>query len=294
MVRKEASADERSEEKRGRWRRLLAFGLILCLLMAPFAKRAARKISGLYEVFIQQRTAANEAKARANRVRHPPIELTEEMRRGVLYAALEQAQDVCFVGDSITKGPSSNGWVPWFEPLEGLVRGTVTNCGWGGATVQILLDRHMDDIAAAKADLYVVAIGTNDVMHRNPETCAMDAQSYIEKLTALREGIRSANSKAAFVFIAPWYSVDDGSAGEPSYAELSALYSLYAEALESWAGTNGDGFIDPNPYLQQVFARGFFADYMADSVHPSGDAGVELYSRAVLLYQNETEKSERR
>lgn len=117
------------------------------------------------------------------------------------------------MGDSITKGPSSNGYVPWLEPLEFLIQGTATNCGWGGATVRILLDDHMEAITGAKADLYVVAIGTNNVMHRDPETCAMDEKTYIDRMTTLREQILTANNKAEFVFIAPWYSSDGDGAG---------------------------------------------------------------------------------
>lgn len=150
-------------------------------------------------------------------MKHLPIEITEEMCNVVMYKALQKAQNVCFVGDSITKGPSSNGYVPWFEPLEHLVQGTVTNCGWGGAKVQILLDQHMEAITGANADLYIVAIGTNDLMHRNPATCAMDAETYIDRMTTLRERILAANGGESFVFIAPWYSGDGDGAGKQSY-----------------------------------------------------------------------------
>lgn len=274
----------RSETDRGRWKRVLAFALVFCILLAPVARLTARKIQNFKENSGQNTSSTDQTKDNSNRIKHPPIELTDEMRSGVLYTALMKAQNVCFVGDSITKGPSSNGGVPWYEPLESYVRGTVTNCGWGGATVQILLDHHMDSITGANADLFVIAIGTNDVMHRNPETCAMEPEIYIERMTSLRARILAANSEAQFVFIAPWYSTDGDGVGRQSFAEKLELYQQFAEALAAWAASNGDGFINANPYIQQTLELYPRSDYMVDYVHPNATAGVELYSRAALLY----------
>ena len=274
----------RSETGRGRWKRILAFTLVFCILLAPVARLAARKIQSLAESSGQSTSPTDLVEDNSNRIKHPPIELTDEMRSGVLYTALEKSRNVCFVGDSITKGPSSNGGVPWYEPLESYVKGTVTNCGWGGATVQILLDHHMDSITGANADLYVIAIGTNDVMHRNPETCAMDSQTFIERMKSLRARILEANSAAQFVFIAPWHSADEDGVGKQTYAEKLELYQRYAEALEKWAVSDGDGFINPNPYIQQTLDLYPNSDYMVDYVHPNATTGVELYSKAVLLY----------
>ena len=270
----------RSETDRGRRKRILAFALVICILLAPAARLTVRKIRSLRESS-GQNTAQTDP---SSRIKQPPIELTEELRSGLLYTALEKAQNVCFVGDSITKGPSSNGGVPWYEPLESYVQGTVTNCGWGGATVQILLDDHMDSITGANADLYVIAIGTNDVMHRNPETCAMDAETYIERMKSLRARILEANRGARFIFIAPWHSTDGDGVGKQTYEEKLELYRLYAEALEKWTASSGDGFINANPYIRQMLEQFPDSDYLVDCVHPSAEAGVELYCRAVLLY----------
>lgn len=221
------------------------------------------------------------------RIKHPPLELSDEMRGGIFYSALQNADDVCFIGDSVTEG-SKNGGVPWYEPLEGIVQGTVTNCGWGGATVADLLNKHMDTILSADADLYVIAIGTNDVRYRDPEICAMDPETYIQRLSELRTQILTAHSDARFVFIAPWYATDGDTVSKLPYQEKLEQYRSYAAALESWAATNGDVFINANPYLQQVLDLYPHRDYLLDFIHPNATAGVSLYSKAVLLYPNET------
>ena len=44
-----------------------------------------------------------------------PLKISDEMR-GDFYKALTAAENVCFVGDSLTEG-TRNGGVPYFEPL---------------------------------------------------------------------------------------------------------------------------------------------------------------------------------
>ena len=68
-----------------------------------------------------------------------PLEISEEMR-GDFYKALTAAENVCFIGDSLTEG-TKNGGVPYFEPLEQLIRGKIFNISQGGATTKILLER---------------------------------------------------------------------------------------------------------------------------------------------------------
>lgn len=85
MDQEKAYADTQAKPNQGRWKRFLVLVLVVCVLAAPFAKRTYRKLSNLYEDFAQRWSVMNQVWARANRTKHPPIELTEEMRDGVLY-----------------------------------------------------------------------------------------------------------------------------------------------------------------------------------------------------------------
>ena len=93
------------------------------------------------------------------------LEISDEMR-GDFYQALTAAENVCFIGDSLTEG-TRNGGVPYFEPLENLIRGKIFNVSQGGATTKILLER-LDEMIKTDADLFVVAVGANDVRYRDP------------------------------------------------------------------------------------------------------------------------------
>ena len=45
------------------------------------------------------------------------LTLTDAMKNGTLYRAIEQADPICFIGDSVTEG-TKNGGCPWYEPME--------------------------------------------------------------------------------------------------------------------------------------------------------------------------------
>ena len=215
------------------------------------------------------------------RTKTPPLEIDDELRQSAFYKALNDANGVCFIGDSVTEG-WRNGGVPWYEPLEDAIRGRVINCGWGSATVKILLDRHIEEICNADADLFVVAIGTNDVRYRNPNKCAMDSDVYVERLGELRSKIVERNPNARFVFIAPWYSTDGDRQTKLQYREKLALYDEYATALRATCDANGDLFLDPNPYIRSRLDERPHSEFMLDYVHPNATSGVRLYSEAAL------------
>lgn len=91
---------------------------------------------------------------------------------------MAEAERVCFVGDSITQG-TMNGAVPWFEPLLGIMPGTTESCAWGGATMKSAVEEHEDELRSVQANLFVIALGANDVRYRD-RSCALDAREYVE------------------------------------------------------------------------------------------------------------------
>lgn len=208
------------------------------------------------------------------------LALTAAERSGTLYRALAQAESVCFVGDSVTEG-TKNGGCPWYEPLLAHFKNTpVSAFAKGGCTVSYMVE-HVDDIP--KAGLYVIALGVNDVRYRDASACAMTAQAYVEQIDALRAGLTAKVPGAAFVFLAPWYSLDGDPYTALSYSEKMDLTAQYGAALREYCQSAGVGFADPNPYIAAALDQAATGHYLLDHIHPNAGAGVRLYARAALL-----------
>lgn len=209
------------------------------------------------------------------------IRLTDEMKSGEFWQKCKNAESICFVGDSVTEG-TKNGGCPWYEPIVPHLDGEIYNCSWGGGTVQTLLD-NAQEIKSTHADLYVIAIGTNDVRYRDEQTCAMTSEEYISRLENLCSVILSENGDAEFVFIAPWTSTDGDPFCSMSYNEKMRLNAEYSDALENMCDENGYVFINPNGYIDGYLRLYPTSEYLLDHIHPGYRNGVRLYSEAVLL-----------
>lgn len=208
-----------------------------------------------------------------------PLAVSDEMR-GDFYNTLTAAENVCFVGDSLTAG-TKNGGVPWYEPLESLIRGKVFNVSQGGATTKTLLDR-LDEMIQTDADLFVVAVGTNDVRYRDESICSMTPAEYVDNLQKLRDGLRDKIPTAKFVFIAPWTSTDGDSVSALPFDEKTALNDEYAAALENWCAAQGETFLNANRLIDARLKLYPRSDYLVDFIQPNADKGVTLYAEAAL------------
>ena len=208
------------------------------------------------------------------------LEISEEMH-GDFYKALTAAENVCFIGDSLTEG-TRNGGVPYFEPLEQLIRGKIFNISQGGATTKILLER-LDEIIKTDADLFVVAVGTNDVRYRDEKICSMTPEEYVANLQKIRDAVKNNNSAAQFIFIAPWTSTDGDFISKIPFDEKIKLNDKYSAALKDFCVANGEIFINANPYIDACLKIYPQRDYLVDFIHPNANKGVKLYAEAVLL-----------
>lgn len=214
-----------------------------------------------------------------------PLVLSDEMRSGLLYPLLKNANTVCFVGDSITEG-TKNGGIPWYEPIEHLITGRIKNISIGGCTTKMLLEEKMlPKIVSAEADLYVFAIGTNDVRYRDPRICSMNYEEYIVNLQALQDAIRKKRPQAKLIFITPWFSTEGDLNSKIPFAEKMVMNQEFSYALKEWCSKSGNIFIDPNKYIGNILNRYPHSRYLTDFIHPNGREGVQLYSEAVLTYR---------
>ena len=214
------------------------------------------------------------------RTRAGGLKLTEKMKQGTLCQALNQAQRICFIGDSVTEG-TKNGGCPWYEPIEEYYPGKkICNYAKGGCTVSYML-QHADEIP--EADLYIIALGTNDVRYRDESTCAMTAERYTESIRELKNKLMSKQSDADFVFIAPWYSTDGDPFCSLSFTEKTAMNQAYAEALKAYCAEQSVKYINPNDYIRNALTVSPDRVYLLDHIHPNASKGVVMYTEAVLL-----------
>lgn len=207
--------------------------------------------------------------------------INPDFKRGKFFELLQSATAVCFVGDSVTHG-SRNGGVPWYEPYCAFMKGKIFNCARDSLTIKVLLEKYLNIVAAVQADLFVVAIGTNDIRYRKPEICAMTPEEYISDLQILRTEILKNNPAAKFAFIAPWTSTENDKACVLKHRDKKATNLLYTEALRQWCEKNQDIFINANPYIDAVFDKYVQSDYLIDYIHPNATKGVSLYAESVL------------
>ena len=185
-----------------------------------------------------------------------------------------------FVGDSVTEG-TKNGGCPWYEPIEEyIVNKEVTNYSKGGCTVSYMID-HINDIPVA--NLYVIALGTNDIRYRNESTCAMTSSQYVSKIDTLRKLLSEKSANAKFVFIAPWYSTDGDPYSKLSFKDKTSMTESYSSALANYCSNNNYGFINANDYIKSMLTYNPDRKFLLDHIHPNASEGVIMYSQAVLL-----------
>ena len=210
------------------------------------------------------------------------LEVTDEIEESVFFQDVTTADTVCFIGDSITYG-TKNGGVPWYEPMEDSITGEILNVSYGGWTSQDL-NQHSSEIQAA--DVYVIAIGTNDVRYNDPALGPVTPEGYVEGMESLRSVIRGLSPDAKIYYIAPWTSFDGDQISPLDYTEIVPRRQAYTAALEEYiTGLNSseDVFINANPYIENVVSHAPQTEYILDWIHPNVRNGIELYAEAVIL-----------
>ena len=216
------------------------------------------------------------------RQRTPKLELTEEIMKTEIYQLLEGNKKVSFVGDSITEG-SKNGGYGWFEPLAESIEGLSYNQkAWPGATSVTLLD-NIEEIYSQETDIYVIAIGVNDIRYRDKNICAMTSEEYINNIDKLVKYILSNNVHADFVFVAPWPVLPNDPYCFLMPDEKENLMEIYAEELENYCSENGFLFVNPYGLISRVLNTEIASNYLIDHIHPNASDGIKLYSMSVFL-----------
>lgn len=199
--------------------------------------------------------------------------MTEELKGSDLFEDMQSGKSFCFLGDSITCGTVTEG-IPWYQPLTPYITGDISNLSHSGWMVQSLID-HQEEIPSAQ--IYVIAIGINDVLFPENSLAAETPEEYINRLSRLAELITDSNPEAKIYFITPWTFTDMGEVSE-------ARGDQFRSALAEWCRSNDHRCIDPDPVILPVLNEGRFnkIKYMQGNFHPNVYKGIGLFSYAVL------------
>jgi poly-gamma-glutamate capsule biosynthesis protein CapA/YwtB (metallophosphatase superfamily)/lysophospholipase L1-like esterase len=208
------------------------------------------------------------------------LTLTDKEMISGFYSLLTTHRNVCFVGDSITAG-TKNGGYGWFEPLSFLVSGNISKKAIGGSTTKTILGSIKNE-GISCADLYVVAIGTNDIRYLKSETCSTTTLEYITNISDIVQEIKKNAPNAEFAFIAPWMTLNSDTHCTSTIDVIKRLYLSFSVQLKEYCETNGFTYIDPNSYIKSVLDVQSADKYLVDYIHPNAKEGIKLYSMAVL------------
>ena len=202
--------------------------------------------------------------------------MTADLKDSELFEDLQSGRSICFLGDSITAGTEING-VHWYDPLVPYIKGDIYNLSMGGWMVQNLIDQTGN---IPKADIYIIAIGINDVLFKNTVKSSKTPAEFAERTALLAENICDISPSAKIYFISPWTFISEKE-------ELIESGRQYRSALRDLCAEKGYGYIDPDPIVVSVLDTEGTNKYMFNSFHPNASRGVGLFSYAVLKAAHE-------
>ena len=199
-----------------------------------------------------------------------------------IFKLIDKSYSITFIGDSITEGTKNN-YHPWYEPLiYYFTNKKVINISKGSYTTTLIIKDFKYHIMKSKSDLYIIALGTNDIRYRNPEICAMTKEQYINNIKKIIVLAKTNNKKAKFIFISPWLSDKNDIYCKLNKIEKNKFFEEYSNILQNFCGKNNYLYINPNPYIFNIIKTNY-SKYMLDQIHPNDKDGIELYSEAVLF-----------
>jgi len=202
--------------------------------------------------------------------------MTADLQDSEFFKDLQSGRSICFLGDSITAGTEIGG-VHWYEPLIPYIKGGISNLSTGGWMVQDLIDQTGN---IPKSDIYIIAIGINDVLFPNAVKSAKTPAEFTERAALLAENIRGNSPDAKIYFISPWTFITEKQ-------DLNEAGSQYRSALKDLCAEKGFGYMDPEPIVVSVLNAEGTDKYMFNNFHPNASKGVGLYSYAVLKSAHE-------
>ncbi len=213
----------------------------------------------------------------------PPLAWKEEYEGNPLVGMMKAASRICFVGDGITEG-ARNGGYGWYEPLVAMLgKKDVTRWTKDGGKSSFFAEKR-SEIAQTEADLYVIAIGYNDICDSTFTSCEASAQNLATHIDQLASTLSASKPGTRIVILSPWLSYDPDPHCQLPRAVKKQLYAMCDTALEKYCKQKGHLFINPNGYIRQAVIDDHHdrGKYFYDYAYPNADKGIELFSRACV------------
>ena len=211
------------------------------------------------------------------------MKVVEKYKDKELYKLINNSENITFIGDSITEGTKNN-FHPWFEPLvHSFDNKKIINISKENYTTKRILSDFKNHILLSKTQLYIIAIGTNDLRFRNQTICAINKNEFIEEINKIVDLIKKSNLNSKIVLITPWMSLPSDSITVVHGNEKKKLFDEYSFSLKEYCEKNNFTFINPNLYLETILNENSKKKYLIDFIHPNDNEGIELYSEAVLI-----------
>ena len=199
-----------------------------------------------------------------------------------IYKYVNESYSITFIGDSITEG-TKNGFHPWYEPITKCFKNKkIINISKGSYTTKLILQNYEKNIIQSNSDLYIIALGANDVRYRKSSICAMDPVEYVNQIDKIVNLTKNKNKVPKYIFIAPWCSTPNDNISRLKHKDKKELMKKYSLELKNYADKKNYSFIEPNEYLEKVVNNNT-KKYLVDYIHPNKKQGIELYSEAVLF-----------
>ena len=202
--------------------------------------------------------------------------ITKKLKDSELFADFESGKSICFLGDSITEGTVTGG-IPWYLPVLPYIKGDVSNFSHTRWMVKDLIDRESN---IPVSDIYVVAIGINDILLPYDERTSSSASEYVKRLERLARIIKDKSPKAKIYFVTPWPFYNWGSLCDERSIQ-------FHDAIIDWCSNTEYICIDSLPIITTIINLEGRNKYMCDTLHPNSTNGVELYCYAVLQAEHD-------
>lgn len=204
--------------------------------------------------------------------------MTDELKDSTFYEDLQSGKSVCFLGDSITFGATTNG-VPWYQPMVPYIKGKVSNYSTSGWQVKDLINR-IDNIPGA--DIYIIAIGINDILFADKQAASVTADDFARNTGDLAALLKSKSNGARIYFVSPW-----------SFCNLDESYFIrgdeFRRAMASYCENSDCIYIDADSVIASVLDAEGAEKYMYNQYHPNAPDGIGLFSYAVLKSAHDRE-----
>ena len=120
--------------------------------------------------------------------------------------------------------------------------------------VQDLIDQ---SAAIPKADIYVIAIGINDVIFRNAVKSAPTPAEFAQRCSLLAYTIKSISPDAQLYFIAPWTFIGQSE-------DINDLGNSFRDALKDMCTGSGYQYINPDPVITSVIYTEGYDKYIVN------------------------------